>query len=193
MENPSWYTAYTPYQAEISQGRLEMLINFQQMIIDLTALDIANASLLDEATAAAEAVNMAYNNARTKKKTFIADKNLHPQTLTILKTRSSALGIKMLIVDTQALENDLADVFAIISQPLNTNGAFIDYTSLNQKARENDITTIGCFDILALVLFKNAKDMAYDIAVGSSQRFGVPMGFGGPHAAFILALIVINA
>jgi len=193
LENPSWYTAYTPYQAEISQGRLEMLINFQQMIIDLTALDIANASLLDEATAAAEAVNMAYNNARTKKKTFIADKNLHPQTLTILKTRSSALGIKMLIVDTQALENDLADVFAIISQPLNTNGAFIDYTSLNQKARENDITTIGCFDILALVLFKNAKDMAYDIAVGSSQRFGVPMGFGGPHAAFILALIVINA
>jgi glycine dehydrogenase len=187
LENPGWYTAYTPYQAEISQGRLEMLINFQQMIIDLTALDIANASLLDEASAAAEAVNMAYNFHRGKKTSFIVDNNLHPQTLSVLNTRASALGLNM-IVATIDETTDFSDVFAVVSQVLNTNGAFVDYTKTNLKAQENEVVTIGCFDILALVLMQNAKEMNYDIALGSTQRFGVPLGFGGPHAAFIATL-----
>ncbi len=188
LENPSWYTAYTPYQAEISQGRLEMLINFQQMIIDLTGLDFSNASLLDEATACSEAVNMAHNFAKNKKSIFLAHEALHPQTLTILQTRSDALGTQLVVCSLEEMQEHITtndDVFAIVTQPFATNGSFIDYSALNTLAAEQNITTIGCFDVLALTLCKSASEMHYDIAVGNTQRFGVPLGFGGPHAAFL--------
>ena len=188
LEDPSWYTAYTPYQAEISQGRLEMLINFQQMIIDLSGLDIANASLLDEATACSEAVNMAHNYTKNKKQTFLASTHLHPQTLTILQTRSNALGTQLIVCDDEEMKHQIEhndDIFGVVTQPLQTNGAFVDYKELNSIAKSKEIITIGCFDVLALVVFKSAEEMDYDIAVGNTQRFGVPLGFGGPHAAFL--------
>lgn len=184
LENPGWYTAYTPYQAEISQGRLEMLLNFQQMIIDLTGMDISNASLLDEPTACAEAMVMARRaNRKNKSNRFLIDSNTNTQTITILQTRAKPLGIELVVEDTQ--NNDFSDCFAALMQSPGTNGEVRDLTDDIAKAKENSVLTIVACDILALALIKTPAEMGADIAVGNSQRFGVPMGFGGPHAAYL--------
>ncbi len=184
LENPGWYTAYTPYQAEISQGRLEMLLNFQQMIIDLTGMDISNASLLDEPTACAEAMMMAKRaNRKNKSNCFLIDINIHPQTITILQTRAKPLGIELIIKDIQ--HDDFSGCFACLMQYPGTNGEVRDLTADITRAKGNDVLSIVTCDLLALTLIKTPAEMGADIAVGSSQRFGVPMGFGGPHAAFL--------
>ena len=184
LENPGWYTAYTPYQAEISQGRLEMLLTFQQMIMDLTGMDISNASLLDEPTAAAEAMMMAKRaNKKNKSNRFLVDSNTHPQTITILQTRAKPIGIELVIEDVQ--NNDFSDCFAVLMQSPGTNGEVRDLTADIAKAKEAGVLTIVACDILALTLIKTPAEMGADIAIGNSQRFGVPMGFGGPHAAFL--------
>ena len=184
LENPGWYTAYTPYQAEISQGRLEMLLTFQQMIMDLTGMDISNASLLDEPTAAAEAMMMAKRaNKKNKSNRFLVDSNTHPQTITILQTRAKPIGIELVVEDIQ--NNDFSDCFAALIQSPGTNGEVRDLTTDIAKAKEAGVLTIVACDILALTLIKTPAEMGADIAIGNSQRFGVPMGFGGPHAAFL--------
>ena len=184
LENPGWYTAYTPYQAEISQGRLEMLLNFQQMIIDLTGMDISNASLLDEPTACAEAMMMAKRaNRKNKSNRFLIDSNTNTQTITILQTRAKPLGIELVVEDIQ--NNDFSDCFAALMQSPGTNGEVRDLSNDIAKAKANGVLTIVACDVLALALIKTPADMGADIAVGNSQRFGVPMGFGGPHAAFL--------
>ncbi len=184
LENPGWYTAYTPYQAEISQGRLEMLLNFQQMIIDLTGMDISNASLLDEPTAAAEAMMMAKRaNKKNKSNRFLVDINTHPQTITILQTRATPLDIELVIEDIQG--NNFSDCFAVLIQSPGTNGEVRDLTNDIAKAKDSGVLTIVACDLLALTLLKTPAEMGADIAIGNSQRFGVPIGFGGPHAAFL--------
>jgi glycine dehydrogenase len=184
LENPGWYTAYTPYQAEISQGRLEMLLNFQQMIIDLTGMDISNASLLDEPTAAAEAMMMAHRaNRKNKSNKFLCDSNTHPQTITILQTRAKPLDIELVVADVQ--DNDFSDCFAALLQSPGTNGEVRDLSADIEKAKMQNVLTIVACDLLALTLVKTPGEMGADIAIGNSQRFGVPMGFGGPHAAFL--------
>ncbi len=184
LENPGWYTAYTPYQAEISQGRLEMLLTFQQMIMDLTGMDISNASLLDEPTAAAEAMMMAKRaNKKNKSNRFLVDSNTHPQTITILQTRANPIGIELVVEDIQ--NSDFSDCFAVLMQSPGTNGEVRDLTTDIAKAKEASVLTIVACDILALTLIKTPAEMGADIAIGNSQRFGVPMGFGGPHAAFL--------
>ena len=184
LENPGWYTAYTPYQAEISQGRLEMLLNFQQMIIDLTGMDISNASLLDEPTACAEAMMMAKRaNRKNKSNKFLIDSNTNIQTITILQTRAKPLGIELVVEDIQ--NNDFSDCFAALLQSPGANGEVRDLTSDIAKAKDNGVLTIVACDVLALALIKTPAEMGADIAVGNSQRFGVPMGFGGPHAAYL--------
>lgn len=184
LENPGWYTAYTPYQAEISQGRLEMLLTFQQMIMDLTGMDISNASLLDEPTAAAEAMMMAKRaNKKNKSNRFLVDSNTHPQTITILQTRAKPIGIELVVEDIQ--NNDFSDCFAVLMQSPGTNGEVRDLSADIAKAKEADVLSIIACDILALTLIKTPAEMGADIAIGNSQRFGVPMGFGGPHAAFL--------
>jgi glycine dehydrogenase len=184
LENPGWYTAYTPYQAEISQGRLEMLLNFQQMIIDLTGMDISNASLLDEPTACAEAMMMAKRaNRKNKSNKFLIDSNTNRQTITILQTRAKPLGIELVVEDIQ--NNDFSDCFAALLQSPGANGEVRDLTSDIAKAKDNGVLTIVACDVLALALIKTPAEMGADIAVGNSQRFGVPMGFGGPHAAYL--------
>ena len=186
LENPGWYTAYTPYQAEISQGRLAMLLNFQQMIIDLTGMDISNASLLDEPTACAEAMMMVKRaNKKNKSNQFLIDVNTHPQTITILQTRAKPLGIELIIKDIQ--DDDFSDCFACLMQYPGTNGEVRDLTSDIGRAKNQNVLSIVACDLLALTLIKTPAEMGADIAVGSSQRFGVPMGFGGPHAAFLSA------
>ena len=184
LENPGWYTAYTPYQAEISQGRLEMLLTFQQMIMDLTGMDISNASLLDEPTAAAEAMMMAKRaNKKNKSNRFLVDSNTHPQTITILQTRAKPIGIELVVEDIQ--NSDFSDCFSVLMQSPGTNGEVRDLTTDIAKAKEASVLTIVACDILALTLIKTPAEMGADIAIGNSQRFGVPMGFGGPHAAFL--------
>jgi len=187
LENPGWYTAYTPYQAEIAQGRLEALINFQTMIIDLTGLQIANASLLDEATAASEAMHLLFASRKGNKKEalkFFVDKNVFPQTIDLLKTRSAPLGIELMIGNIDTLDITTPDLFAIYIQNPNNNGAVKDYTTLIESAHEKEVFVVMGTDLMSLVLMKSPGEMGVDVAVGSSQRFGVPMGFGGPHAAF---------
>jgi glycine dehydrogenase len=184
LENPGWYTAYTPYQAEISQGRLEMLINFQQMIVDLTGMDISNASLLDEPTAAAEAMMMAKRaNKSNKSMRFLVDENAHPQTITILQTRAKPLGIELVIENIR--DNDFENCFAVLMQYPDTNGVVRDLSADIACAKNKGVMSIVACDILALTLLKTPDEMGADIVVGNSQRFGVPMGFGGPHAAFL--------
>ncbi|ABD81736.1 aminomethyl-transferring glycine dehydrogenase [Saccharophagus degradans] len=184
LENPGWYTAYTPYQPEIAQGRLEGLLNFQQMIIELTGMDMANASMLDEATAAAEAMAMAKRVARkNKSNTFFADKHCHPQTLAVLQTRASHFGFELVIGDiTQDLNKQ--EVFGAITQYPGTSGEVKDLRPIVNQAHEQDALLIVAADILSLVLLESPGAMGADIVVGSNQRFGIPMGFGGPHAAF---------
>jgi glycine dehydrogenase len=182
LENPGWYTAYTPYQAEIAQGRLEALVNFQTMICELTGMEIANASLLDEATAAAEAMAMAHALSKTKSDVLAVATDLHPQTLAVLLTRAKPLGIVL----RQVAPGDLADVgaFALLLQYPGTTGALRDLSEEIAAAHEADAFAIVATDPLALALVTPPGEMGADIVVGSAQRFGVPMGFGGPHAGF---------
>lgn len=188
LENPGWYTSYTPYQAEISQGRLEALLNFQTMVIDLTGMEIANASLLDEATAAAEAMIMLYNT-RSKKsnkneaKHFVADINIYPQTLSVLKSRAEGIGIELVITDITSFNFD-EKVFGILIQYPNSNGAVCKYEQLTGKVHEMDINVVVAADLLSLVLYTPPGEWGADVVIGSTQRFGVPIGFGGPHAAY---------
>ena len=185
FENPGWYTAYTPYQAEIAQGRLEALLNFQTMIIDLTGLDISNASLLDEATAAAEAMAMAYTLKKsTDSGVFFVSQNCHPQTIEVIKTRALPLGITVQVGDEFAFDFS-EKVFALLLQYPDTRGTLYDYTALTEKVHNAGGLVIVAADILALTLVKPPGDFGADIAVGSTQRFGVPLGYGGPHAGYL--------
>jgi glycine dehydrogenase len=184
LENPAWYTAYTPYQPEISQGRLEALFNFQTMICDLTGLEVANASLLDEATAAAEAMALAERAARTKTKSFFVDSEVHPQTLAVLRTRAEPLGWNLIVGDPLA---DLAhaEVFGGLLQFPATSGAVRDLRPAIATLHGKGALAIVAADLLALALLASPGELGADIAIGSAQRFGVPMGYGGPHAAYM--------
>jgi glycine dehydrogenase len=184
LENPAWYTAYTPYQPEISQGRLEALLNFQTMMCDLTGLDVANASLLDEATAAAEAMAMAQRVSKSKKTAFFVDRDCHPQTIALTRTRAEPLGWEVIVGDPFA-DLDPAAVFGAIFQYPGTNGDVRDFTDLIGKLHGENAIAIVAADPLALALLKTPGEMGADIAYGSTQRFGVPMGYGGPHAAYM--------
>ena len=179
LENPGWYTAYTPYQPEVSQGRLEMLMNFQQMIIDLTGMEIANASLLDESTAAAEAMMLAYKYTNKKKKTFCIQNECHPQTISVLKTRAKPLGIEIL-----KSNKPNSDTFACFIQNPDTYGEINDIGKMIENNKKNNLLNIIAADLMSLVLMKSPGEFGADIVIGTSQRFGVPMGLGGPHAAF---------
>ncbi len=183
LENPAWYTAYTPYQPEISQGRLEALLNFQTMITDLTGLEIANASLLDEATAAAEAMTMAQRVSKSKSKAFFVDENCHPQNIAVMQTRAAPLGIEVIVASPDDL--DASAVFGAIFQYPGTYGHLRDFTSEMEALHANKAIGIMIADPMALTLLKEPGAMGADIAVGSTQRFGVPMGYGGPHAAYM--------
>src|ERR1700730_7911005 len=184
LENPAWYTAYTPYQPEISQGRLEALFNFQTMICDLTGLDVANASLLDEATAAAEAMALAERASHGKARAFFVDREVHPQTLAVLRTRAESLGWTLIVGDPLT---DLAspDVLGGLLQYPGTSGAVRDLRGAIAALRAKGALAIVAADLLALTLLASPGDLGADIAVGSAQRFGVPMGYGGPHAAYM--------
>src|SRR5438876_5546741 len=203
LENPGWYTAYTPYQAEIAQGRLEALLNFQQMIIDLTALDIANASMLDEATAAAEAMALcqavAGDGDPGSRKTFFVDDNCHPQTIAVVQTRAKPLGIEIKIGDFREFDFRVAHAsgsrvgegkpeacptFGALVQYPATDGAIYDYAEFVRNAHDAGALVVAAADILALTILKPPGEFGADVAVGNTQRFGVPLGFGGPHAAY---------
>jgi len=183
LENPAWYTAYTPYQAEISQGRMEALINFQTMVADLTGMEIANASLLDEATAAAEAMTLAKRSAKSKSKVFFVQDSVHPQTLELLRTRAEPMGIELLIgKPAEALS---ADTFGVLLQYPDSLGNIGDYKALVEAVHARQGLVAVATDLLALTLITAPGEWGADIAIGNSQRFGVPFGFGGPHAAFM--------
>ncbi|OWT61928.1 aminomethyl-transferring glycine dehydrogenase [Candidimonas nitroreducens] len=182
LENPAWYTAYTPYQPEISQGRLEALLNYQTMVADLTGLDIANASLLDEGTAAAEAMTLARRGSRAKSTVFFASTHCHPQTLQVLRTRAATLGID-LVVDDEA--DGVPDCFGALLQYPHSLGGIGDYRALAQELHARGAVVTAATDLLALAVLAPPGEWGADIAVGSAQRFGVPMGFGGPHAGFM--------
>lgn len=183
LENPGWYTAYTPYQPEISQGRLESLLNFQQMVIDLTGMDIANASLLDEATAAAEAMALCKRSNRLKTDKFFVDAELHPQTIDVLKTRAQYFGFELIVGNPHT---DLAqhEAFGVMLQYPGTTGTVADIAAVIRQAHEQKALVCVAADLMALVMLKAPGAMGADVVFGNSQRFGVPMGFGGPHAAF---------
>ena len=183
LENPAWYTAYTPYQPEISQGRLEALLNFQTMVCDLTGLEIANASLLDESTAAAEAMTMAERVAKSKSTTFFVDQECHPQNIAVMRTRAAPLGIEVVVGDPRDM--DAAKYFGAIFQYPGTHGHLMDFTKPIAALHENGAIGIVIADPLALTILKEPGAMGADIAVGSTQRFGVPMGYGGPSAAYM--------
>jgi glycine dehydrogenase len=184
LENPAWYTAYTPYQPEISQGRLEALFNFQTMICDLTGLDVANASLLDEATAAAEAMALAERAAPGKTKSFFVDAEVHPQTLAVLRTRAEPLGWNLIIGDPLG-DLGASEVFGGLLQYPGTSGAVRDLRPAIAALRAKGALAIVAADLLALTLLASPAELGADIAIGSAQRFGVPMGYGGPHAAYM--------
>jgi len=188
FQNPGWYTQYTPYQAEISQGRLESLLNFQTMIIDLTGLPISNASLLDEGTAAAEAMNMFFHEKNNKNKgasinKFLVSNKVFPQTIDILKTRANPLGIEVVVGDIAQLDFD-ANSFGILLQYPDKEGNVVDYTALTEKAKNAGLFVTVAADIMSLALLTPPGEWGADCVVGNTQRFGVPMGFGGPHAAY---------
>ena len=188
LENPSWYTAYTPYQPEISQGRLEALFAFQSMICELTGLDISNASMLDESTAAAEAMTLARRSSKSPDDAhFLMDKNIHPQTKAVIATRAKPLGLSVIEVDASeiALSGFSGSYFAIIVQYPDTTGEIKDYGFLSERAHQDGALVIAATDLLSLTLLKPPGEWGADISVGTSQRFGVPMGFGGPHAGFL--------
>ncbi len=187
LENPGWYTAYTPYQAEIAQGRLEALINFQTMVMDLTGMPIANASLLDEGTAAAEAMTMfAGLRKKDKKKSnkFFVDANTFPQTLDILKTRAIPVGIDLVIEDINTLDVTDPELYGVLFQYPGGDGSVVNYSNFIAAAKENNVFVAAAADLMSLVLLTPPGEMGADAVVGTTQRFGVPMGFGGPHAAY---------
>ncbi|XP_020590288.1 glycine dehydrogenase (decarboxylating), mitochondrial-like [Phalaenopsis equestris] len=185
MENPGWYTQYTPYQAEIAQGRLESLLNYQTMISDLTALPMSNASLLDEGTAAAEAMAMCNNISRGKKKTFLIASNCHPQTIDICRTRAAGFDLKVEVVPLQSIDYRSGDVCGVLVQYPGTEGEVLDYTEFVGNAHAHGVKVVMATDLLALTVLKPPGELGADIVIGSAQRFGVPMGYGGPHAAFL--------
>src|SRR5687768_15930415 len=184
LENPGWYTAYTPYQAEIAQGRLEALLNFQTVVIDLTGLEIANASLLDEGTAAAEAMYLAYG-ARGKegKELFFVAEDCHPQTMDVVKTRAAARGMRVVVGNPKTHKLG-PETFGVLLQYPATDGAIHDYRALAEAAHAQGALVIAACDLLALTLLTPPAEWGADVAVGTTQRFGVPMGYGGPHAAY---------
>ncbi len=183
LENPGWYTAYTPYQAEVSQGRLEALLNYQQMIIDLTGMELANASLLDEATAAAEAMTMSRRLSKSSANSVFVDQDCHPQTIAVIKTRAYSLGYEVIVADPfHGLEQQ--DFFALIVQYPGSKGEIKDLSQITAIAHNKAALVTVAADLLSLVLLKPPAEFGVDIVVGSAQRFGVPMGYGGPHAAF---------
>jgi glycine dehydrogenase len=186
LENPGWYTQYTPYQAEISQGRLEALLNFQTMVADLTALPLSNASLLDEGTAAAEAMHMAHATATGTRNVFVVADDVHPQTIAVVKTRALPLGIEVRVVDPRKMSVK-PDVFGVLLQYPSTTGKVEDLSAIAAKAKAAGAITTFAADLLALAIYKAPGEMGADICIGSAQRFGVPMGYGGPHAAFMSA------
>ncbi|MCX8016941.1 MAG: glycine dehydrogenase (aminomethyl-transferring), partial [Rhodocyclaceae bacterium] len=182
LENPGWYTAYTPYQAEIAQGRLEALLNFQQMVIDLTGMELANASLLDEATAAAEAMALARRASKSTANAFFVDEDAFPQTIAVMKTRAAFFGFELIFGPAEAAARH--EVFGALLQTPNAKGELKDFTAVIAALKDKQaISAVAC-DLMALVLTKPPGEMGADIALGSSQRFGIPMGYGGPHAAF---------
>ncbi|KAL8503896.1 hypothetical protein ACS0TY_022577 [Phlomoides rotata] len=185
MENPGWYTQYTPYQAEISQGRLESLMNFQTLITDLTALPMSNASLLDEGTAAAEAMAMCNNIQKGKKKTFVIASNCHPQTIDICETRADGFDLKVVVSDVKDIDYKSGDVCGVLVQYPGTEGEILDYGEFIKNAHASGVKVVMASDLLALTMLKPPGELGADIVVGSAQRFGVPMGYGGPHAAFL--------
>ena len=183
LENPAWYTAYTPYQAEISQGRMEALINFQTMCAELTGMEIANASLLDEGTAAAEAMTLASRSSKSKSEKFFVSKGLHPQSIEVIRTRAEPLNIELIIGDdSEAAEHD---VFGAIFQYPDTFGSINDYRAAADALHAKGALVVAAVDLLALTLIESPGSWGADIVVGNTQRFGVPFGFGGPHAAFM--------
>ena len=188
LENPGWYTSYTPYQAEISQGRLEALINFQTMVSDLTGRELANASLLDEGTAAAEGMSMLYSMRRGAKRknahTFFVSELCHPQTIDVIKGRAEPLDIEVVVGDHNNLDVTDPGLFGVLLQYPGTDGSVEDYTNLIEAAHEHDNKVVVAADLLSLTLLTPPGEMGADVVVGSAQRFGVPMGYGGPHAAF---------
>ncbi len=187
LENPGWYTQYTPYQAEIAQGRLEALLNFQTMVADLTGLPMANASLLDEATAAAEAMHMCQTIAGGQKRGFYVSEDCHPQTIAVLQTRAHPLGIAVHVGSPSAIDWTKSDLFGLLLQYPASDGPVRDYSAVVERAHAAGAAVVVATDLLALTLLRPPGEFGADIAVGSSQRFGVPLGFGGPHAAFLSA------
>ena len=188
LENPAWYTAYTPYQAEISQGRMEALVNFQTMVTDLTGMDIANASMLDEATAAAEAMTLAKRSVKAKGNVFIVSGDCHPQTIEVIQTRAAPLGITVKVIHSgdewqSAIAQD--DYFAALNQYPGSSGWLADWQLSADLVHSKQAAFILAADLLALVLLKTPGEMGADIVIGTTQRFGMPMGAGGPHAAYM--------
>lgn len=187
LENPGWYTAYTPYQAEIAQGRLEALINYQTMVMDLTGMEIANASLLDEGTAAAEAMHVLFAARKAGKKEavkFFVDQNTFPQTIDVLRTRCAPIGVDLVVGDLAKFDITDPQLFGVYIQYPDNNGAIADHSAFIASAHEKEVSVVMGTDLMSLLLLNSPGEMGADIVVGSSQRFGVPMGFGGPHAAF---------
>ncbi|OQZ05878.1 MAG: glycine dehydrogenase (aminomethyl-transferring), partial [Planctomycetes bacterium UTPLA1] len=187
LENPGWYTQYTPYQAEIAQGRLEALLNFQTMVTDLTALPMANASLLDEATAAAEAMAMcrAIAGEGGARPAFLVADDCHPQTIAVIQTRARPLGVEVVVGPVEGFDFAAGQAFGVLLQYPTTDGRIVDYTSVIASAHQSGVVVVMATDLLALTLLRPPGELGADIAVGSTQRFGVPLGFGGPHAAFM--------
>ncbi|MDB5297377.1 MAG: hypothetical protein JWO31_3360, partial [Phycisphaerales bacterium] len=189
LENPGWYTQYTPYQAEIAQGRLEALLNFQTMVADLTGLPLANASLLDEATAAAEAMAMCRGaSADAKRNTFFVSADCHPQTIAVVQTRATSIGITCVVGDEFELASavpDLSTLCGVLLQYPTTDGRILDYADVAKQVHAAGGLVVAAADILALTLIVPPGEWGADVAVGSTQRFGVPMGYGGPHAAYL--------
>jgi glycine dehydrogenase len=185
LQNPGWYTAYTPYQAEISQGRLEVLLAFQTMVADLTGLPLCNASLLDEATAAAEAMALCHRALRGKRDTFFVAEHCHPQTIAVVQTRAEALGLRVVVGDPEAFDASDPDLFGVLLQYPDTHGHLVDVESIAARVHAAGALVVAATDLLASTLLHPVGELGADVAVGSAQRFGVPMGFGGPHAAFL--------
>jgi len=185
LENPGWYTAYTPYQAEVAQGRLEALLNFQTMVADLTGLPLAGASLLDEATAAAEAMHLCHAVAKPGQDTFFVAEDCHPQTLAVVETRAEPLGIKIQVGPVSKLDTVAEKIFGALVQYPTTDGRVEDYAAVAQRVHASGALLVVATDLLALTLLRSPGEFGADVAIGNSQRFGVPLGFGGPHAAFL--------
>ena len=184
LESPAWYTAYTPYQPEISQGRLEALLNFQTMVADLAGLPVANASMLDEATAAAEAMTLLRRAGRAKSNRFLIDADTFPQTIAVIETRAEPLGIEVVVADLTAGLPE-GEFFGVLLSYPGATGAVVDHEPLIARAHERGAKVVVCADLLALTLLRAPGEIGADAVAGTTQRFGVPMGFGGPHAGYL--------